>query len=272
MLSWHGRFALAFAVLGTLYAFQQPFRQYPGQEYATFALPPDYREKTEWMFARLMYPPHPSIGLVRTRGPWQNGWAAWTNDYPRADRHFTVAVRRLTRLNIRSVEQPVNLDDGDDVYNYPWLYAVQAGSMNLTEEQAAKLRDYLLRGGFLVCDDFWGTLEWGNFERNMHMIFPDRQIAEIEDTDSTFHTVFDLTKTPIPGEWSLRSGRPYRNDGVDPHWRAIYDDKGRMMIAIWYNIDAGDSWEWADYPEYPEHYSALGIRMGINFIVYSMTH
>jgi len=277
MLSWNGRFVLAFAVLGTLYffklsAFQQPFRQYPGQEYATFALPPDYREKTEWIFARLMYPPHPNIGLVRTRGPWQNGWAAWTNDYPRADRHFTVAVRRLTRLNVRSVEQPVNLDDGDDVYNYPWLYAVQAGSMNLTEEQAAKLRDYLLRGGFLVCDDFWGTLEWGNFERNMHMIFPDRQIAEIEDADSTFHTVFDLTKTPIPGEWSLRSGRPYRNDGVDPHWRAIYDDKGRMMIAVWYNIDAGDSWEWADYPEYPEHYSALGIRMGINFIVYAMSH
>jgi hypothetical protein len=272
MLSRNGRVVLAFAVLGALYAFQQPFRQYPGQEYANFPLPPDWREKTEWMFARLMYPPHPTIGLYRTRGPWQNGWAAWTNDYPRADRHFTEAVRRLTRLNVRSVEQPVNLDDGDDVYNYPWLYAVQAGSMNLTDEQAAKLRDYLLHGGFLVCDDFWGTLEWGNFERNMHLIFPDRAIVEIEETDPTFHTVFDLTKTPIPGEWSLRSGRPYRNDGVDPHWRAIYDDTGRMMIAIWYNIDAGDSWEWADYPEYPEHYSALGIRMGINFIVYSMTH
>jgi len=272
MLSRNGRFVLAFAVLGSLYAFQQPFRQYPGQEYADFPLPPDYREKAEWIFARLMYPPHPSIGLIRTRGPWQNGWAAWTNDYPRADRHFNEAVRRLTRLQVRSVEQPVNLDDGDDVYNYPWLYAVQAGSMDLTDAQADKLRDYLTRGGFLICDDFWGTREWGNFERNMHMIFPDRAIVEIEDSDSTFHTVFNLTKTAIPGEWSLRSGRPYRNDGVDPHWRGIYDDKGRMMIAIWYNIDAGDSWEWADYPEYPEHYSALGIRMGINFIVYSMTH
>jgi len=215
---------LAFAVLGTLYAFQQPFRQYPGQEYATFDLPPDWQVKAEWIFARLMYPPHPSIGLFRTRGPWQTGWASWTNDYPRADRHFTVAMRRLTRLDVRSVEQPVNLDDGDDVYNYPWLYAVQAGSFDLTDAQAA------------------------------------------------FHTVFDLEKTPIPGEWSLRSGRPYRNDGVDPHWRGISDEKGRLMVAIWFNIDAGDSWEWADWPEYPEHYSALGIRMGINFILYSMTH
>jgi hypothetical protein len=271
MIPRNGRFVLALAVLGSLYALQQPFRQYPGQEYATFALPPDWQQKTEYVFARLMYPPHPTIGLFRTRGPWQNGWAAWTNDYPRADRHFTVAVRRLTRLDVRSVEQPVNLDDGDDVYNYPWLYAVQAGSLNLTDSQAAKLRDYLQHGGFLVCDDFWGTLEWSNFERNMHMIFPDRPIVEIEDADSAFHTVFDLTKSPIPGEWSLR-GRPYRNDGVDPHWRGIYDDQGRLMIAIWFNIDAGDSWEWADYPEYPENYSALGIRMGINFIVYSMTH
>jgi hypothetical protein len=184
MLSRNGRFALAFAVLGSLYliqvyALQQPFRQYPGQEYGTFPLPPDWRDKAEWIFARLMYPPHPSIGLFRTRGPWQEGWAAWTNDYPRADRHFTVAVRRLTRLDVRSVEQPVNPDDGDDLYNYPWLYAVQAGSMNLTDAQAAKLRDYLERGGFLICDDFWGTLEWSNFERNMHMISPTVRLSKL---------------------------------------------------------------------------------------------
>ena len=97
MLSRNGRFVLAFAVLGTcsLLALPQPFRQYPGQEYADFPLPPDWREKAEWIFARLMYPPHPSIGLIRTRGPWQNGWAAWTNDYPRADRHFTVARAKM---------------------------------------------------------------------------------------------------------------------------------------------------------------------------------
>jgi hypothetical protein len=272
MFPWNRRLVLVFAVLGTLYAFQQPFRQYPGQEYATFDLPADYREKTEFQFARLMYPPHPSIGLTRTRGPWQNGWASWTNDYPRADRHFTLAVRRLTRLHIRSVEQPVNLDDGDDVYNYPWLYAVQAGSLNLTEPQVRKLRDYLDRGGFLICDDFWGTREWGNFEENMHAIYPDRPITEMDDADSAFHTVYDLKRTAIPGEWFLRSGRPYRNDGRDPHWRAIYDDQGRMKVGIWFNVDAGDSWEWADFPEYPEEYSALGIRMGVNFIMYSLTH
>ena len=80
----------------------------------------------------------------------------WTQDYPRADRHFLLAVRRLTRINARSVEQPVDLDDGDDVYNWPWLYAVQPGTWLLTDAQAAKLRDYLLRGGFFMADDFWG--------------------------------------------------------------------------------------------------------------------
>src|SRR6202167_3697914 len=257
------RCGLGLVALTAVYAWQRPFREYPGVEYNDFPLPQDYREKTEWAFARLMYP---DAGRFR-RGDWREGNTMWTQDYPRADRHFSLAMRRLTRIHVRSAEQPVNLDDGDDVDNYPWLYAVQAGSFDLTDAQAARLRDYLLRGGFLVCDDFWGTLEWSNFERNMHLVFPDRPIVEIEDADSAFHTVFDLEKTPIPGEWSLRSGRPYRNDGVDPHWRGISDERGRLMVAIWFNIDAGDSWEWADWPEYPEHYSALGIRMGINFIV-----
>ena len=88
----------------------------------------------------------------------------WTQDYPRADRHFPLAVRRLTRVDVRSVEQPVNLDDGDDVYNWPWLYAVQTGHWSLTDAQAAKLRDYLLRGGFFMCDDFWGEDDWEVFD------------------------------------------------------------------------------------------------------------
>src|SRR5579871_7025004 len=141
----------AVVLLGSLYAFQQPFREYPGVEYNDFPLPPDYQEKTEWTFARLMYPQtngRYGFGYRRYGGDWRHGNSMWTQDYPRADRHFLRAVRRLTRIHARSVEQPVNLDDGDDVYNWPWLYAVQVGWWNLTDAQAAKLRDYILRGGF----------------------------------------------------------------------------------------------------------------------------
>ena len=134
-----------------------PFREYPGVEYRVgdIQLPPDWQEKTEWAFARLMYPPAPTARFDRSgsrRGgtAWKLGYSSWTQDYPRADRHFARAIRRLTRIHVRSAEQPVNLDDGDDVYNWPWLYAVQVGEWGLTDPQAKKLRDYLLRGGFFM--------------------------------------------------------------------------------------------------------------------------
>ena len=267
--------AAGLGAIAALWAFQLPFREYPGDEYNNFPLPEDYKEKTEFVFARLMYPPNPyaQFGRGGRRWDWRTGHTTWTNDYPRADRHFLVALRRLTRVHVRSAEQPVNLDDGDDVFHYPWLYANMAGSLNLTDAQADKLREYLLRGGFLICDDIWGSLDWRLFSETMARVLPGRPIVTIDDAASVFHTVFDLAERGrIPGAWSLRSGVPYLADGYDPYWRGIYDERGRLMVAIWVNVDTGDSWEWADAPQYPEKYSALGLRMGVNHVIYAMTH
>jgi hypothetical protein len=266
------RLACAGAFLSALYAFQRPFRQYPGVEYDTFELTPDWQEKTEWAFARLMFPGGALDGYRgRFDGDWHEGLTLWTQDYPRADRHFSQAVRRLTRIHVRSVEQPVNLEDGDDVFNWPWVYAVQVGEWGLTDAQAKVLREYLLRGGFFMADDFHGTEEWAVFAETMHRVFPDRQIVEIEDSDAIFHTVYDLNdRYQVPGAEHLRTG--YKKDGIGAHWRAIYDDNGRVMVAISFNSDIGDSWEWADTPRYPERFSSLGIRLGVNYIVYAMTH
>jgi hypothetical protein len=264
-------------LLGVVLAFQQPFREYPGVEYEQFPLPPDYRQPSEWAFARLMYPP--MMGGFGRRygrryaGDWTQGSSSWTTDYPRSDRHFSEALRRLTRINARSVEQPVNLDDGDDVYYWPWLYAVEVGHWDLTDAQAKKLRDYLLRGGFFMCDDFHGTFEWGVFEASMKRVFPDRPIVDIDNDDQIFHALYDLDdRYQVPGAQFLYSGRTYEYDGYDARWRGIYDDKHRLMVAICHNMDLGDSWEWADEPRYPEKYSALGIRIGVNYVVYAMTH
>lgn len=260
------------ALLGSLCAFQLPFREYPAIEYNDFPLPPDYRETTEWAFARLMYPPAPYARFDRAGSRWAEGMSSWTQDYPRADRHFAQALRRLTRIHARSVEQAVNLDDGDEVYNWPWLYAVRPGEWLLTDAQAEKLRDYLLRGGFFMADDFWGTREWAVFEASMRRVFPDRPIVNLDNADPIFHTIYDLDdRYQVTGEWGIY-GRPYQDDGDTAYWRGIYDDKGRLMVAITFNSDLGDSWEWADDPHYPEKYSALGIRIGVNYVVYAMTH
>ena len=272
-----GRVAGGMAFFGALYAFQRPFREYPGVEYSNFPLPPDAAEKTEWVFARLMYPSAPTARFVRRYryggSDWKEGLTSWTQDYPRADRHFAQALRRLTRIHTRSVEQPVNLDDGDDVFHYPWLYAVQVGEWKLTDAQATKFREYLLRGGFFMCDDFWGEYEWEVFSESMQRVFPDRPIVDIQNSDSIFHTIYNLDdRYQVPGQRYVRTGITWKCEGCLAQWRGIYDDNGRLMVAMSFNSDLGDSWEWADEPLYPEKFSALGIRIGVNYIVYAMTH
>ena len=246
---------------------QEPgkFREYPGWEYNDFPIPADYSVPGEWVFARFMYRAVPSWQGFRRNN--------WTIDYPRSDRHLSAAVRRLTRIQARSVEEPVAAEDGDDIYNWPWLYAVEVGHWDLTDLQAAKLRDFLNRGGFFMCDDFHGTFEWETFAASMKKVFPDRKIVDLPNGDAIFHTVYDLDdRYQVPGEQFVYSHRTYEFDGFQARWRGIYDDKGRVMVAICHNMDLGDSWEHADNPEYPEQYSALGFRIGVNYLVYAMTH
>jgi hypothetical protein len=264
-----------FVFIGALYAFQRPFRQYPGVEYFSFELTPDWQEKGEWAFARLMFPPGPNDGYAgRFDGDFRQGLSLWTQDYPRADRHFSQAVRRLTRIHVRSVEQSVMLEDGDEVYNWPWLYAVQVGEWGLTEQEAKVMREYLLRGGFFMADDFHGEYEWEMFLKRIRFVFPDRPIVDIPESDPIFHTVFDLTdRFQIPGAAHLYQGcKNCGEGGQGAHWRGIYDDKGRIMVAISYNSDVGDAWEFADDPSYPEKFSGLAIRVGVNYVIYAMTH
>jgi hypothetical protein len=265
--------------IGALYAFQRPFREFPGVEYnlGEIALPPDYQEKTEWAFARLMFPPGPLNGYRGRDADWHHGISLWTQDFPRADRHFTLAVRRLTRVSVRSVEQVVNLDEGD-AYDWPWLYAVQVGEWGLSDQQGQALREYCLRGGFFMADDFHGVDEWNEFESRIKRAFPDHPIEDIPEDDQIYHTVYDITgKIQVAG-WShlgmgYKAGR-YGNDngGKGAHWRGIRDDKGRIMVAISYNSDIGDAWEWADDPRYPAPMADQSIRIGVNYIIYSMTH
>jgi hypothetical protein len=263
-------------LLTALFA-QRPFREFPGNEYEDFPLPPDYQVPGEWTFARLMYPPA-HVGRYgygygyRFRGDWHFGRSSWTTDYPRSDRHFSAALRRLTRISARSAEQPVNLEEGDP-YDWPFLYAVEVGHWDLNDQQARALREFLLRGGFFMCDDFHGTREWEIFIASMRRVFPDREIVDLENGNPIFHTIYDLDdRYQVPGAQYIRSGRTYESDGVKDTWRGIFDDHGRLMVAICHNMDLGDSWEHADNPQYDERFSALGIRIGINYVVYSMTH
>ena len=266
----------AVAFLGTLWAFERPFRQYPGTEYAEFETPPDWQQPGEFIFARMMFPgggPGVDGYYPRFQGDWRLGLSLWTQDYPRADRHFSLALRRLTRISVRSVEQPVNLDENEE-FDLPWLYAVQVGEWGPTEKQCQELREYLLRGGFFMADDFHGNAERQVFLNSMKMVFPDRPVVEIPNDDPILHDVYDLSeRIQIPGQAHVGAGcKNCRDGGRGAHWQGIYDDKGRIMIAITYNSDVGDGWEFADDPTYPENAASSAIRIGVNYVVYAMTH
>ena len=238
--------------------------RYSQESYEDVPIPPDANEETEYYFARLAY----QMGGGYRR--WGGG--AWTVDYPKADRQFLQGVRRLTNVHARSMEKVVRPLD-EEIFNYPWIYAVEVGYWHLDEQEAAHMREYLLRGGFLMVDDFHGSWQWEGFLDSMKRVFPDRPIVEIDDQDEVFHVLYDVDqKVQVPGIQYVRSGRTFEGDGVEPHWRGIYDDKGRLMVVINFNMDLGDAWEWADLPEYPEPWTALAYRFGINYIVYAMTH
>ena len=196
----------------------------------------------------------------------------WNTDYPKADRQFLQGVLRLTHVEAREREQVLRPMD-PKLFAFPFLYAVEVGYWRFTDEEAARLREYLLRGGFLIVDDFHGSREWASFVREILKVFPDRPIREVELSDPIFHCFFDIEeKIQVPGLQYLYSGRTYEQDGITPHYRAIYDDNNRIMVMINFNVDLGDAWEWADHPQYPEAYTSLAYRLGVNYIVYSMTH
>ena len=261
------------AVPSVLHA-EREFRVYQSLEaQADVDLPEDYKVPGEFVVGRLMYPTSPGFRFFGFGRNWLEGGTPWTVDYPRGDRRYAQILRRLTRINVRSVEQPINLDDGDDVYDWPFMMVGLPGMWDLTDDQVKKLREYLLRGGFLLCDSFFGSQEWAGFLQGIQRVFPDRPIVDLPADHPIFHTVYDLSpKSQVPNWNALQGGVPYRADGETPHWRAIVDDTGRVMVMIAFNNDMGDSWQWADDPDYPHEGANLGLRMGVNFAVYAMTH
>ncbi len=157
---------------------------------------------------------------------------------------------------------------------FPFLYALEVGYMGLTPSEVEGLRDYLLSGGFLFVDDFWGTYEWMNFESEIARVLPEYPIEELPLDHPVFSTVYDIDSiVQVPNVGRGRRGGPtWERDGYIPRVRAIFDENDRLMVAIHWNTDLGDAWEWADDPYYPLKYSNYAWQVAINFIVYAMTH
>jgi hypothetical protein len=223
---------------------------------------------SEFVFARLIY----RASRTRFGG---GGCGNWRTDWPDADAHFMLGVERLSNIRIL-LDEYVSVDIMEPaLFDYPLVYAVEVGCVDFSETEAARLREYMDRGGFLVVDDFWGTRQWDNFRRQVQKLFPDREIEDIPCcSHQVFHSFYDIDDIlQVPVVNSACYGRQtWEQDGYDPYALAVFDDDRRPMLLINLNTDLGDAWEHADEPCYPHKYSGFAYRMGINFIVYAMTH
>src|SRR5262245_2529437 len=203
----------------------------------------------QFFFTRLAYTENGSRGFGRSVGsdykcPEFGGrnffppqGVGWGMDYPGADCKFMGGVHRLTGLNVYPNPNVVHILD-DDLYKYPYAYVAEPGGMDLTDKEAVKLREYLLRGGFVHADDFWGLWERRNFEIQMRKVFPDRVLEVLPLSHEVFHTFFDIdTVMQIPGQDAGCYGGPTyeRRDDIEPRIYGISDDHGRLMVVVTYN-------------------------------------
>lgn len=233
---------------------------------------PDDNPEAEFHMARMIY--SSTGGMVRGSRSFGRS-SMWAIDYPEAEYHFTRGVERLSRVNVADDSRHIELLD-DALFDYPWLFVQQPGYWYLTDQETDRLREYLLRGGFLVIDDFHGQNEWPIMAEAIKRVFPDRPIVQLDTTHDVFHVLYDLDQlTQMPGKRHLYyAGRDdIRAQMEGPQgWFGIYDDENRLMVAINFNMDMGDAWEHADDPDYPQPMTALAYRFGLNYLIYAMTH
>ena len=256
----------------------------------------DFQEPSEFFFTRLVYSQNtggrgfrfPGLGSatmpkprVQYRCPEfggrnffpPQGWG-WATDYPGADCKFMGGINRLTGLNVHPNPNVIGIMD-EELFQFPYVYAVEVGQMYLSEEEGARLREYLLRGGFLHVDDYWGLREKSTFEEQFRKVFPERPFVPLPPDHEVYKTFFDITENmQIPGQGdACFGGETWQEpDDTEPRVLGISDDSGRLMVLATYNSDLGDAWEYMDLACYPQKYSGQAYRLGMNFMIYAFTH
>ncbi|MEP7353998.1 MAG: DUF4159 domain-containing protein [Acidobacteriota bacterium] len=214
-----------------------------------------------------------TFGRMRFRSPRDSrgGRMRWGTDANKSERQFIVALRRLSVIDGKAIEQVVDIGT-DEIFDYPFLYAVAAGDWEFTPSEGERLGKFFERGGFLVVDDLHNENEWANFMRGLNLAMPGREYEELSEQDAIFHIVHDLDRSVQISGYNIVYGRPYERGGILPYWRALRDEQGRIVAAAWMDQDLGDAWEWADAPEYPEKLASLAFRFGVNYVTYALTH
>ena len=218
---------------------------------------PNIRYDGKFTFIRLRY--GPAI-------PYQTQRVPWSHDYPEGEQHITKILEELTFLRPHTEQSNVMALDDPAFFKYPVAYLCEPGTWYMTDHEASTFREYLQKGGFLIVDDF-RYQHWDNFEQQMRRILPDAQFFDVNESDPIFHDAFFQIKD--------LSTLPNYYDQGPPIFRGIYEDndpKKRLMVIINYNTDISEYWEWSATGLKPVDESNEAYKLGVNYIIYGMTH
>ena len=221
----------------------------------------------EYTFVRMIYDsPYSPYG--------RRGGGSWAVDFPEADENFITGIREWAGTNLHVSPRPEQLTIMDDrLFDYPLIYFVEPGFMELSAEQAARLREYIARGGFLFLDDFWGEYEWENVRMQLKKVLPEYEIKDLPLTHPIFHSYLDIEEVvQVPNVYNAQRGITSEKGGVVPHYMGIEDKNGRLVAFIARNCDLGDAWEWINDSSYPVKYGLAAYKVGINVVIYAMSH
>ena len=210
-------------------------------------------------FARLRYASGMRFGF-RGRG----GGPGWAHDFPRAERNFMEILKETTFITPFMEGSNVFAMDDPELTRYPLAYLSEPGYWNPSDEEVEGLRNYLLKGGFLIADDFFGR-DWWNFEAQMQRVIPDARFVQLDESHEIFDSFFRIE--------SLATLTSYRNER--PSYMGLFEDNDpekRLVVIANYNNDIGEYWEFSDVGYYPIDLSNEAFKLGVNYVIYAMTH
>jgi hypothetical protein len=199
-----------------------------------------------------------------------DGGPPWSHDYPVASRHLMKIMSELSKIDASlNINEPILSLDDPKLFKFPFAYLCEVGFMTLSDQEVAGMREYLLRGGFLMIDDFRDPRQFANLRYHLKKAFPELELKRLEIANPIFNCFFSIKTLDLP---PVYGGGYVSRDTLYPEFWGLEDERGRLMMIVNYNYDVSDYWQFSDNPFRPIEETNEAYKFGVNYIIYALTH